>query len=65
MEAKFRREYPFGKERFRGLVVYFKPDGVKVKVVCNSTRNTKLAARNDANELLAKLQNANQERLMA
>ena len=56
MQAKFRREYPFGKQRFRGLAVMMRADGVKVTHQCDQTRGTKDAALADARELVAELQ---------
>jgi len=50
-EPKFRRSYPFGKERFQGLAVTYKPDGCKITVVADQTRGNKADAMTDAQAL--------------
>lgn len=56
METLFKRERPFGKERFRGLVRWTKDDGVVTRVFCSDTWANKEFAQDDANRLMRVLQ---------
>ncbi len=51
MEAKFKRERSFGKERFRGLVKWTKDDGVTTIVECQQTWANKEFALDDAKQM--------------
>ncbi len=48
MEAKFKRVRAFGKERFRGLVIWTAADGVTTIVECRLTWANKEFALDDA-----------------
>ncbi len=51
MKAKFKRVGAFGKERFRGLVIWTAADGVSTIVECNQDWSNKEFALNDAKEM--------------
>ncbi len=48
MKAKFKRVGAFGKERFRGLVIWTAADGVTTCVECSHTWANKEFAMDDA-----------------
>lgn len=55
LEAKFKRERAYGKERFRGLVRWDNEHGGTTKVLCEETWTNKEFALDHARHLLAAL----------